>query len=138
MEDRWDFINNLEDEYMKGGYILSEYVSELARTTDLAFVGGAWLAVVITSMAGIESYLRSELDEKDPTLCNLIDQSELSPEIKTELQSLRKYRNGWVHVDTPWDDGDLFDEQVLQDNLESMARRCLVALRKVIYLSPWI
>ncbi len=123
---------------MKGGYIFSEYVTELVRTTELAFVGEAWLSVVITSMAGIESYLRSEYGIKKPTLSSLIDGAPFDQETKDELHALRRYRNSWVHVDEPWDDEKILDETKLQQELEGMARRSVVALIRVIYENPWV
>lgn len=94
------YVLSLDDELLKGGVILSEWCSEIVRQTDTAFVCGADLAVILTAVAGAETYLRSEYaTAKRQRLAALIDESPIKTELKTDLHRLRRYRNKWVHVD---------------------------------------
>jgi hypothetical protein len=106
--EREAFLLCLDDELLQGGVILSEWCSEIVRQADLAFIGGADLAVVLTAVAGTETYLRSEYaTSKRQRLAELIDESPIDVELKVNLHNLRRYRNKWVHVDEPWNDGPL-------------------------------
>jgi hypothetical protein len=139
-EDRWKFLVEPDEELLKGGVLLSEWCSFIVRETDTAFTTGAHLATIITAMAGIETYLRSEYSYggKD-TLHELIERSPLEDKLKGDLHNLRRYRNRWVHLADPWDDQGLLDhpEQYERD-LENMAMVAVRALRRTIYENPWI
>ena len=138
-EDKlWDFIVGLDDDLLKGGVIESEYTGALIRSADLAFVGEAWLACIITSIAVVESYLRSESKEKKQRLVDLIDSSGLGADLISELHELRRYRNSWVHVSDPWNDDSVEYTEENERRLEEMARRCLIAMRKTVYSNQWI
>ncbi|MCK9218249.1 MAG: hypothetical protein M0P77_10100 [Firmicutes bacterium] len=56
-EEKWNYIVCLDEELLKGGIIISEYVAELIRNADISFVYGA--DIKITSVAAIEVYLKS-------------------------------------------------------------------------------
>jgi len=91
-EQRWNFILELDDKLLRGGVVLSEWCSFIVRETDLAFVGGAHLATIVTAMAGIESYLRSEYSEgRRSALYDLVEQSPLEESLKRDIHALRKY-----------------------------------------------
>jgi hypothetical protein len=138
-EDRWEFLNDLDDELLKGGVILSEWCSFIVREADLAFVAGAHLAVIITAMAGIETYLRSEYGSREERLHQLIERSPLDSRLKHDINAVRKYRNKWVHVSEPWYDRDLLDDPEKYDRgLESMAKTAVRVLRRTIYENQWI
>jgi hypothetical protein len=109
-EERWTFITALDDELLKGGVILSEWCSFIVRETDIAFAAGAHLAAIVTAMAGIETYLRSEYGaDQRMSLYALIEHSPVVETLKGDIHALRKFRNRWVHVPDPQDDQDVLE-----------------------------
>jgi len=138
-DEKWEYLVSLDETLLKGGVILSEWATFLIEDADMAFVAGAHLASIITSLAGVETHLRGEGGSSEQRLVGLIDDSDLEEDLKQELQVLRKYRNKWVHVADPWDDDALLKSpEEHEAELEEMARRCAVALRRTIYTNPWI
>lgn len=138
-KEKWPYLVELDEALLKGGVILSEWATFLIKDADIAFVSGAHLASIITALAGIETHLRSEGGSRRQRLVDLIEQSDLEEDLKQELQTLRKYRNNWVHVAEPWEDGSLLDSPEQHEaELEEIAKRCVVALRRTIYANPWI
>lgn len=130
----------LDDELMKGGYILSEWCIFITKDAHYAYVNGTFLAAIVMATAGIETYLRSEygVGSRD-RFVDLIDRSPLDEQLKTDLQSLRKYRNKWVHIDDPWDDTELIERpENMEDELEGMALFAMRALLSTIYENPWV
>lgn len=139
-QSRWDHLVALDEELLKGGVLLSEWCSFIVRESDLAFVGGAHLASILTAVSGIETYLRSEYARttKDK-LFVLIDQAPINPDLKADLHKLRKYRNKWVHVDEPWEDGPLIEAPENFDReLEEVAFFAARCLRRTIYENQWV
>ncbi|MBB1162993.1 hypothetical protein [Aquariibacter albus] len=137
---RWDHLLALDEELLKGGAILSEWCSFIVRESDLAFVVGAHLASILTAVSGIETYLRSEYAKttKDK-LFVLIDQAPIDSALKNDLHMLRKYRNKWVHVDEPWEDGPLLETpEQFEKELEEMALFAARCLRLTIYENQWV
>ncbi len=139
-EDRWAYLVALDEELLKGSVILSEWCSFIVREADIAFVGGAYLASILTSVSGIETYLRSEYADKSrERLINLIEKASLEVELTKDLHTLRQYRNSWVHVDDPWDDHCLLGgSEGKESELEKMAFFAVRVLRRTIYENPWI
>jgi hypothetical protein len=138
-EDKWQYLVDLDERLLKGAVTLSEWATFLIRDADTAFVAGAHLASIITGLAGVETHLRGEGGSSKQRLVDLIEQSDLEEDLKQELQILRKYRNKWVHVADPLDDDDLLESPEQHEaELEEMAKRCAVALRRTIYTNPWI
>ena len=131
---------SLDDELLQGGVLISEWCSFLVKQADVAFAGGAHLAALLTAVAGIETYLRSEYSTgRKERLVELIDNSHIDGNLKAELHTLRKYRNKWVHVDDPWDDQGLLElPERTEDQLEQMGIMAVRSLRKTIYENPWI
>jgi hypothetical protein len=129
-EERWEFINALDEEYLKGGVILSEWCTFIVRSADEAFVAGAFLASILTAVASIETHLRSECGHNARrTFSQLIDACGLAQTMIEELHTLRRYRNRWVHVNDPWDDSSLIDEPEKHEReLEDMAFFCCSAV----------
>jgi hypothetical protein len=139
VDERWQFLADLDEALLKGGAVLSEKSAILIRHADLAFVGSAHLACLLTAMAAIEAHLRGEWSGNKLRLVDLIDASELEDSLKQELHAIRRYRNGWVHVDDPWDDEHLLENpEKAEEELFDMAKRVVVVLRKTIYDNPWI
>ena len=120
--------------------MLPEWCAFIVREADTAFVGGAHLASILTAVAGIETFLRSEAnDGARRTFAELIDTVVIDPELKNDLHSLRRYRNKWVHVNDPWEDAALLsDPETMEAELEAMAFFAARQLRKTIYANPWI
>lgn len=139
-EDPWKFIIDLDEELLKGGVILSEWCSFIVREADTAFVGGAHLATVVTAMAGIETYLRSEYTTaRRMTLHDLVEQSPLKEQLKLDIHALRRFRNRWVHVEDPNEDRELLDHpERFEQEMEQMAHVAIRTLRMTIYENQWV
>jgi hypothetical protein len=138
-EDRWQYLNKLDDELLRGGVILSEWCTFIIRDSDMAFVGKAHLACILTAVCGIETHLRSEFGNGSDRLFDLINASPIDTSLKADIHQLRLYRNKWVHVGDPWDDEVLLarSEQVERE-LEEMAFFAVRTLRKIIYENQWV
>jgi hypothetical protein len=138
-EQKWKYLTELDENLLQGGVILSEWATFLVKDADLAFVGGAHLASIITALAGVETHLRAEGGSDKQRLVDLIAGADLKQDLKDELQVLRRYRNKWVHVAEPWEDDALLQSpEEHEAELEEMAKRCAVALRRTIYTNPWV
>ena len=139
-EERWNHLVALDEEPLKGGVVLSEWCGFIVREADTAFVHGAHLASILTALSGIETYLRSEhFSSGKEKLFVLIEQASIKPELKTELHTLRKYRNKWVHVEEPWNDEPLLNEpENFEEELEEMAFFAARCLRRTIYENQWV
>lgn len=139
-EEHWEYIVALDDELLKGGVILSEWCSLIVRESDTAFASGAFLAAILTAVSGIETYLRSEYtDTGKERLVELINKAGIDENLKNDLHTLRKYRNKWVHIESPWEDKALLEQPtVIEDELEKMAFFALRVLRRTIYENPWV
>ena len=135
--ERWELIAALEEEYLKGGVMLSEWCTFITREADTAFAKGAFLASILTATAAIEAYLKSEYG--DPTeprqnLISLIDHSDLDGAHKADLHKLRQYRNSWVHIKQPWEDAlILVQPEKYQAELEAMAFFAAKLLRQTLF-----
>src|SRR3546814_1359544 len=107
-DERWYLILFLDDDLLIGGVILSEWCCFIVKEADTAFARGANLASILTSVSGIETYLRSEYGEnRNKSLFDLIESAPIEPSLRSDLHKLRKYRNKWVRVGDPWDDVDI-------------------------------
>ena len=139
-QEKWDFINKLDEDLLKGGVILSEWSVFLIRDADTAFTSGANLAALLTALAGIESHLKFEYGRKKrERLVDLIDKAPIEEDLREDLHRLRIYRNQWVHIDDPVDDKTLLAEpDVHERELEEMAILAINSLRRTIYTEQWI
>lgn len=137
---RWDYLIALDDQLLQGGVILPEWCSIIVQQADIAFVNGAHLALILTAVSAIETYLRAEYSVSGKErLVDLIDRLPGVPRLRSDLHSLRKYRNSWVHVDDPWNDRSIFENPgAYEAELEEMAMRSAKLLREVVYRSPWV
>ena len=107
-EERWNYLLTLDDELLKGGVILSEWCSLMVRESDIAFAKGAFLASIITAVSAIETYLRSESETvKKSNLFQILQKADIDGELANEIDTIRQFRNKFVHVDNPWDDQQL-------------------------------
>lgn len=137
---RWAFITALDDELLKGGATMSEWCAFIVRDCDYAFVGGANLATVISATAAIETYLRAEYaGGKRVRLADLIDSSPIQQGLRDDIHKLRKYRNTWVHLATPEDDGEILQNpKAYEEQLEEWAKLAQRTLRRTIYENQWV
>ncbi len=136
-------VSALDDKYLLGGVILSEWTSFLIRDADTAFCSGANLAAILACQAAIECHLRYEYGDPSSNarlgFYDLIEKAPLDQAMKRELHELRRFRNRWVHVNDPHDDTDLLERPEANDaQLEQMAFCSIDLLRKVVYLEQWI
>ena len=140
LEERWSYLNALDNELLKGGVILSEWCSFIVCETDTAFANGAHLASILTAVSAIKAYLNSEYPaNKKDKLVDIINQAQIDTELKKDMHTLRKYRNKWVHVEDPWNDEDLLtNRSQVEAELENMALFAARTLRKTIYENQWI
>ena len=138
--ERWEWLVQLDEELLLGGVILSEWCSAIVRESDLAFARGANLGAILTAVAGIETYLRSEYTESTrENLHDLINKSPIAPDLREDLHRIRRYRNKWVHVGDPWQDQELLEiPEKCEQELEEMAAFAVKSLRRTIYENPWI
>lgn len=138
-DQRWEYLSGLDEEFLLGGVVLSEWCIFIARDADVAFVHGAHLAVILLTVSAIETHLRVEYSGKHARLVDLIDASNLSADLKADLHALRKYRNKWVHVGDPCDDHALLKSPAeTEEELEISASFAVRILRRVIYADPWV
>ena len=59
-QEKWDYINRLEEELLLGSVVLSEWSTFLAKDAELAFCLGANLAAILAAQVAIGSYVRYE------------------------------------------------------------------------------
>lgn len=139
-DERWAHLVALDDELLKGGVILSEWCAFIVRDADAAFAGGAHLAAILTAVSGIETYLRSEHSvTRKERLVELINQAGIDADLKIDLHTLRKYRNKWVHVDSPWEDEELVKyPEIIEGELKEMAFFAVRLLRRTITENQWV
>ncbi len=142
-EDKWDFINGLDEELLLGGVILSEWTTFLAKDAEIAFCNGANLSAILTCQAAIESHLRFDhfdgLESKGWGFYQLIEKSSLEVDLKLELHELRKYRNKWVHVEDPANDSVLLQRpEYYEEELVEIAKRAIKTMLKTLYNSPYV
>jgi hypothetical protein len=134
--DKEAYLLSLDEELLKGGVMLSEWCTVLIKDADTAFIAGAYVSVVLTSVSAIETYLRAEGAESKQRLVQLIEGSTLDSSVKSELHSLRRYRNRWVHVEDAFNDERLLQQpDVVETELEAQAFSAMRTLRRVMYSS---
>lgn len=133
-DEHWAHLIALDEELLQGGVALSEWCSLIMREADIAFTKGAYLAAILTSVAGIESHLRSEQPQSDNAkLVGLINQAQLDADLKADLHVLRKYRNKWVHIESPWE-----DEAPLQNSEHFAAELKWLSLQSAYYVKRFM
>jgi hypothetical protein len=138
--NRAELLIELDNELLQGGVILSEWCVFIVKSADIAFINEANLATIITAMAGIESFLRTEDHKsKGKNLYRLIEDYDLvDSKAKNELHRLRRYRNGWVHLENEDDEDILINEEKYIKEVEDMAVLAITLLRTVVYSNQWV
>ncbi|HEY5583240.1 MAG TPA: hypothetical protein VIK78_01970 [Ruminiclostridium sp.] len=139
-EEREYFFIQQEESLLKGGASLSEWCTFMSKSVYVAFVNGADLATIITVMACIETYFKTEeLSMQKKNLAFLIDKYPfLGEKGKENLHMLRKYRNRWVHIDCIDDTPVLKNEDIFIDEVQRMACLSIEMLLTVLFSHPYI
>ncbi len=141
-EIRESQIHGYWDEYLKGGVTTSEFAIFMAYDAETAFINGADLSAILAACATIETYLRTESigDAKASfTFKELIDRSVFSNKLKDELETLRIYRNRWVHVRDPSDDGKLISHpHVISSQIAGYADLAMRCMIQSLCSNPWV
>lgn len=142
-EDKWEYINQLDDELLLGGVVLSEWTTFLAKDSETAYCSGAYLSSILSSQAAIESHLRYDYFNSSETrgwsFFELIEKSDLDDNLKNELRILRKFRNKWIHVNDPSNDEDLLKRpEYYEDELADFSMLTIKTMLKILYSNPYI
>lgn len=137
-QEKWDYILELNEQLLKGGVILSEWTTFLAKDAEIAFCYGANLSSILACQAAIESHLRYDYFEINKSkgwgFFLLIENSSLDTDLKTELHELRKFRNKWVHVANPADDTELLERpEYHEEELQKFAGKAVAMMLKTLY-----
>lgn len=137
-KQKWEYINRLDEELLLGGVVLSEWTTFLAKDAEIAFCSGAYLSSILASQASIESHLRYEYfsgnTSKNWSLYNLIENSQLDCNLKSELHDLRKYRNKWVHVNEVEEDSQLLEKpEYFEAELLETSKKAIKSMLRVLY-----
>ncbi len=141
--EKWNYINQLDEELLLGGVVLSEWTTFLVKDAEIAFCSGASLASILAVQAAIESHLRYDYfdstNTKGWTIFDLIEKTSLDTELKIELHELRKYRNKWVHVNDPTDDNDLLERPDYNEKeLEDFSIKAIRIMLKILYNNQFV
>ena len=113
----------------QASYLLSEQATLLTYDLHRAFCAGAWVSVLFLCHAAIDATIR-DTESGDYT-----SNSKKLFGGDTDLEWLRKLRNGLVHV-SPESGQKLGDFDVYQESLEADAMHAVKLLFRVIYASP--
>lgn len=117
-----------------GSYLVSEQACALTAEVQAAFCAGAWLAVIVLSMAVVDAALReTEVPGFKGNTKNLINDAGANP----ELQELRVRRNSLIHV-SPSSPAITVDQMWGQrSELEDEARKAVMLMFEAFYIGPW-
>lgn len=142
-QEKWNYINMLEEELLLGGVIISEWSNFLAKDAELAFCSGANLAAILAAQAAIESHLRYEYFDPVQTkgwgLYRLLENAQLPVDLNNSLHKLRQFRNRWVHVEDPTQDAHLLNKpEYYEEELEEMAKLAIKSMLRVLYMEQWV
>ena len=117
----------------KGSYIVSEQACALIGEVQTVFCAGAWVAVIVLSLAVVDAQLReTEYPEFNGNTKRLLEILETNP----DLQDLRLRRNSIIHVDNK-KPGITVDQQWSSRNdLETEARKAIELMLEAFYGNP--
>jgi hypothetical protein len=142
-EEKRSYILELDEKLLKGGIILSEWPTFLAKDAEEAFCLGANLASILAAQAAIESHLRFEHydsdEKKNSAFHELIENSDFPEQLKNDLHLLRRYRNKWVHVKDPNEDLNLLEKPSLfEEEIEAMAKHAMRVMLGAFYQKQFV
>lgn len=141
--EKWNYIMELDDEFLKGGVTLSEWTAYLVRDAQRAFCSDANLSSILACQAAIESHLKFDYFNDDESkkwgFYKLIESSTLNNNLKSELHELRLFRNKWVHVNDPADDVELLNApEYHETELRNFAAKTMRIMLRILYSNPFI
>jgi hypothetical protein len=134
--ERQKLFEKCEEEYRgEGSYIVSDQACALIAEVECVFCAGAWVAVIILTMAVIDAQLReTEVPDFEGNTADLINLAGANQAI----HDLRKRRNKLIHIDVN-DPAITVDQQwENRDTLESEAREAIELMFETFYIGPWI
>ena len=118
-----------------GSYLVSDQACALTADVQSAFCAGAWVGVIILSMAVVDAALReTEVPGFTGSTKKLIETANANP----RLQAMRERRNAFVHVNP--DNPALTVDQQWADRgkLEKEAREAVELMFEAFYIGPWV
>lgn len=138
--EREKYFIEQEEKLLASGAAFSEWCVFISKSVYDAFVNGADLATVITALACIETYFRTEdINSRKKNLCMLIDEYPfIDEETREKLHKLRKYRNQWVHINNLDDTLIIKSEDEFLKEVEEEAVLAVNLLMKVLFSQPFI
>ncbi|MCJ7426756.1 MAG: hypothetical protein MUO17_06505 [Dehalococcoidales bacterium] len=116
----------------EGSYFVSEQACALIGEVQTAFCAGAWIAVIVLTMAVVDSQLREFAPGFAGSTKRLLADAKANP----KLQQLRERRNAIIHID-PLNPAITVDQQwVNRKELEQEARQTVELMFEAFYLDP--
>ena len=116
-----------------GSYLVSDQACALIADVQSAFCAGAWLAVIVLSLAVVDAQLReTELPGFKGNTKKLLKEAGAN----SELQKLRLRRNKLIHIDT--DNPAITVDQQWEDRkkLEREAKKAVKLMFDAFYMNP--
>ena len=138
--EREEYFLTKNEELLSGGAAFSEWCTFVSKSVYNAFISSADLSAIITSLACIETFFRTEDKfSKGKKLFQLINEySFLDDKTKKDLHRLRKFRNHWIHLDEI-DDSDIIHNEVKYEiECKKMAFLSIELLLKVLFSQPFV
>jgi hypothetical protein len=135
-EQRREWFESVEEKARGDGcYIVSEQGCALTADVQSAFCAGAWIAVIILSMAVVDAALReTEVPGFAGNTKKLLEAASANP----RLHAMRERRNALVHVN-PDNPALTVDQQWNErDKLEQEAREAVELMFEAFYIGPWV
>ncbi|MFZ5786333.1 MAG: hypothetical protein ACOY3Y_07815 [Acidobacteriota bacterium] len=142
--EKWAWIQDLEDKYLKGGIMLSEWSTMLAKEADHAFCSGANLAAVLAAQAAMEAHLRYDFFDPENVkgwgFYKLIEGADdVSEDLRERMHEVRRFRNTWVHVNDPHDDEHLLERpELVEAEAEVITMKALDAMMDLFCTYQWV
>jgi hypothetical protein len=135
-EQRRKWIESVEEKAQgNGSYLVSEQACALTTDVQSAFCAGAWVGVIILSMAVVDAALReTEVPGFKGNTKKLIEAANANP----RLQAMRERRNALVHVDPGKSTLTVDQQWTGRDKLEREAREAVELMFEAFYIGPWV
>ena len=130
--ERW-FEQQNESYTGLGSYLVSEQACALIGEVQVAFCAGAWLAVLVLTIAVVEAQLR---EIEFPDFRGNTKQLLTNAGVNKELQKLRERRNSIIHLDAMRPAITVEQQWSDRTQLESEARNAIRLMFETFYMSP--
>jgi hypothetical protein len=134
--ERKEWLMELEEEESGlGGYAISEQACALMMDMEAVFCTGAWVAVIIISMAIIDAQLR---EVEAPGFQGNTEKLLKETGLVHELDWLRKRRNKLIHLKPERPEITVDKQWLEREQLENEARKAIGLVFKVVFLTPFV